>query len=76
MSDLSIGSIYFADLAQQYFPTSSKENARRNLNNHIRKCVPLHKALRETGYANWNHRILTPRQHRLIVSHLGDTDQE
>lgn len=76
MEQLTTQTTYFADLAAQYFPHSTKENARRNLNNHIRKCTELYNSLIKTGYGPWNHRILTPLQHRLILEYLGDTDNK
>lgn len=66
------GSVYFTDLAQHYFPDSNKDNARRNLNNHIRRCTDLYDELKNTGYLPFNHRILTPKQYQLILDYLGD----
>ena len=64
--------MYFADLAKMYFPESSKENARRNLNRAIKRCKSLPEKLQETGYCPYSHRVLTLRQLRLIFEHLGD----
>lgn len=72
MKKTNARSIYFSNLAQTYFPDSNKDNARRNLNNHILRCTELYNELIKTGYLPFKHQILTPKQYQLIVYYLGE----
>ncbi len=65
--------ITFAELARLYFPNAStSRNAVRSLNRWINRCSGLLEELRKTGYAPYNHRILTPRQRAIIIRYLDE----
>ena len=62
----------FRELARLYFPGCTTDaNAVRCLSRQIARCTPLREKLLATGYAPYNHRLLTPRQVELIVAEFG-----
>lgn len=64
--------IKFSSLAESYYPgCSNKKNAVRCLSRSIKRHVPLLAELEKTGYKPYNHRVLSPRQLRIIAKHLG-----
>lgn len=63
----------YSELAQMYFPNcSSSRNAVRCLSRWIKRCTPLLTDLEAINYKPYRHRLLTPKQFDIIVSHLGD----
>lgn len=67
----------FSELAGLYFPRcSTAKNAVRCLSRWIGGCTPLTEELSATGYAPYNHQLLTPKQYYIITKHLGDPFEE
>lgn len=65
--------IEFKQLAKAYFPRcKTSKNAVRCLSREISKCAALSEQLIETGWQPYNHRLLSPKQFYLIVSHFGN----
>lgn len=68
-----MGTIYFNELARQYFPDSEPKSASTQLRVWIRQNTLLQEELTKTCYMP-RQRILTPRQHQLILDHLGEPE--
>lgn len=62
-------------LARLYFPHLASHQACNRLRRWIVRCGELNDALAASGYRP-NHRLLTPRQVRLIVHYLGDPERD
>lgn len=64
--------VKFFLLAESYYPgCSNSKNAVRCLSRSIKRCLPLHAELKDTGFGPYNHRVLSPRQVKLIAKYLG-----
>lgn len=64
--------VKFSSLAESYYPgCSNGKNAVRCLSRSIKRCAPLLTELRATGFGPYNHRVLSPRQVRIIAKYLG-----
>lgn len=63
--------IYMSDLAQEYFPHSTKRSAVTQLRRWILLCVPLCRKLEELSFHK-GQRALTPLQHEAITTFLGE----
>lgn len=62
-----------SELAELYFPALSKKMAIKKLKRWIDRCTPLTEALQEGRYAGEPvRRDFTPKEVKLIVSHLGE----
>lgn len=65
--------VEFKQLAKAYFPRcKASKNAVRSLSREISKCAALSEQLADTGWQPYNHRLLSPKQFYLIVSHFGN----
>lgn len=65
--------VEFKQLAKAYFPRcKTSKNAVRSLSREISKSAALSEQLAETGWQPYNHRLLSPKQFYLIVSHFGN----
>lgn len=59
------------ELSGMYFPHSSLKSATTQLRRWIKVSATLQQQLAETGYTV-RQKVLTPRQVRIIVEHLGE----
>lgn len=62
---------YTQDVAQNYFDTQSKQNARRLFTHLIRNNKELENELASLGW-NTTCRIITPLQYSVITKYLGE----
>lgn len=64
--------VKFSSLAENYYPgCSNSKNAVRCLSRSIKRSLPLLAELKATGFGPYNHRVLSPRQVRIIAKYLG-----
>lgn len=63
--------IYMNELAQEYFPHSTKRSAVTQLRRWVLLCVPLQRRLEELSFHK-GQRVLTPRQHEAVLEFLGE----
>ncbi|MDR0658921.1 MAG: DUF4248 domain-containing protein [Mediterranea sp.] len=64
--------VKFSLLAESYYSgCSNSKNAVRCLSRSIKRCAPLLAELKATGFGPYNHRVLSPRQVRIIAKYLG-----
>lgn len=63
--------IYMNELAQQYFPHSTKHSAVTQLRRWIVLCTPLQHRLEELCFHK-GQRALTPKQYEAVVGYLGE----
>lgn len=68
-ADFEIRSYGFQELGTKYFPFSQPKSASQQLKRWIRQSEKLLTDLFDAGYHD-GQRMLTPRQVRLIVTHL------
>ena len=66
-----MGAIYMNELAQEYFPHSTKRSAVTQLRRWVVLCVPLQHRLKELSFHK-GQRVLTPLQHEAIVEFIGE----
>lgn len=66
-----MNAIYMSELAQQYFPNSTKRSASTQLHRWIVLNTELVSKLEELHFVR-RQRALTPLQHEAIVRHLGE----
>ena len=59
------------ELALMYFPDSMPSTAVNHLMAWIHRCTPLWQQLQQMGYYT-SSKVLTPRQVKAIVEHLGE----
>lgn len=60
-----------SDLAQEYFPRSTKRSAVTQLRRWLVLCVPLQRRLEELSFHK-GQRVLTPLQHAAVTEFLGE----
>jgi len=60
------------ELAQEYFPRSTKRSAVTQLHRWVVLCVPLQRKLEELSFHK-GQKVLTPLQHEAMVAFLGGT---
>lgn len=63
--------ISMSELAQQYFPKSTKRSAVTQLRRWVVLCVPLQNRLEELSFHK-GQRTLTPLQHEAVLEFLGE----
>ena len=63
--------IYMNELAQEYFPHSTKRSAVTQLRRWVVLCAPLQHRLEELSFRK-GQRVLTPLQHEAVVEFLGE----
>lgn len=69
--------VKFSSLAQRYYPgCNSSKNAVRCLSRSIKRCTSLLTELEASGYGPYNHRVLSPRQVRMIAKYLGSPNSK
>ncbi len=71
LENFEIHSYSKSELALRYNPMQEINTATRTLRRWIQTCVPLHEALKNTGYSG-AQKLLTPLQVQLIVKYLGE----
>ena len=59
------------ELALMYFPDSTPSTAVNHLMAWIHRCDPLWQQLQQMGYYT-SSKVLTPRQVKAVVEHLGE----
>lgn len=64
--------VKFSSLAESYYPgCSTSKNAVRCMSRSIKRSPALLAELKATGFGPYNHRVLSPRQVRIIAKYLG-----
>ena len=71
MDDFIIRTYTKKELALMYFPDSMPSTAVNHLMAWIHRCTPLWQQLQQMGYYT-SSKVLTPRQVKAIVEHLGE----